>query len=66
MTERKRNIIRQLLQEYDIETAEDIYVTPNGIGIWNYILVVAKGHVKAKAVEGNCNVAIYNLGTSLG
>lgn len=25
MTEGKRNIIRQLLQEYDIETAEDIY-----------------------------------------
>ena len=24
MTERKRNIIQQLLQEYDIETAEDI------------------------------------------
>lgn len=24
MTEGKRNIIRQLLQEYDIETAEDI------------------------------------------
>lgn len=24
MTERKRNIIRQLLNEYDIETAQDI------------------------------------------
>jgi putative transposase len=24
MTDRKRNIIQQLLQEYDIETAEDI------------------------------------------
>ena len=26
MTEGKRNIIRQLLEEYDIETAEDIHV----------------------------------------
>lgn len=24
MTDRKRNIIRQILEEYDIETAEDI------------------------------------------
>lgn len=27
MTERKREIVRQLLQEYDIETAEDIQDT---------------------------------------
>ena len=26
MTEGKRNIIRQLLEEYDIETAEDIQI----------------------------------------
>jgi len=28
MTEGKRNIIQQLLQEYDIETAEDIQDAP--------------------------------------
>lgn len=39
MTEGKRNIIRQLLQEYDIETAEDIqdsypsWITPPSYNI---------------------------------
>lgn len=42
------------------------YDTPDGTGMRDYIHVVdlAKGHVKAlKAIENNCGVAIYNLGT---
>ena len=45
------------------------YPTPDGTGIRDYIHVVdlAKGHVSAlKAVEANCGVAIYNLGTGRG
>ena len=47
----------------------DDYATPDGTGVRDYIHVVdlAKGHVKAlKAVEENCGVAIYNLGTGRG
>ena len=45
------------------------YDTPDGTGVRDYIHVVdlAKGHVKAlKAIEENCGVAIYNLGTGHG
>ncbi len=45
------------------------YDTPDGTGVRDYIHVVdlAKGHVKAlKAIERNCGVAIYNLGTGHG
>ncbi len=35
MTEGKRNIIQQLLQEYDIETAEDIQDALKG-SAWRY------------------------------
>ena len=47
----------------------DDYATPDGTGVRDYIHVVdlAKGHVKAlKAIEDNCGVAIYNLGTGRG
>ena len=47
----------------------DDYATPDGTGVRDYIHVVdlAKGHVKAlKAIENNCGVAIYNLGTGRG
>lgn len=47
----------------------DDYDTPDGTGVRDYIHVVdlAKGHVKAlKALEDNCGVAIYNLGTGKG
>lgn len=47
----------------------DDYATPDGTGVGDYIHVVdlAKGHVKAlKAIEENCGVAIYNLGTGKG
>ena len=45
------------------------YDTPDGTGVRDYIHVVdlAKGHVKAlQAVENNCGVAVYNLGTGRG
>jgi len=45
------------------------YDTPDGTGVRDYIHVVdlAKGHVKAlKAIEENCGVAVYNLGTGRG
>ena len=45
------------------------YDTPDGTGVRDYIHVVdlARGHVKAlKAIETNCGVAIYNLGTGTG
>lgn len=45
------------------------YDTPDGTGVRDYIHVVdlAKGHVKAlQALERNCGVAIYNLGTGRG
>ncbi len=44
----------------------DDYATPDGTGVRDYIHVVdlAKGHVKAlRAIEENCGVAVYNLGT---
>ena len=47
----------------------DDYATPDGTGVRDYIHVVdlAKGHVKAlKAIEDNCGVAVYNLGTGRG
>ena len=47
----------------------DDYQTPDGTGVRDYIHVVdlAKGHVKAlKALERNCGVEIYNLGTGRG
>lgn len=47
----------------------DDYATLDGTGVRDYIHVVdlAKGHVKAlKAIEENCGVAIYNLGTGRG
>ena len=47
----------------------DDYATPDGTGVRDYIHVVdlARGHVKAlKAIEENCGVAIYNLGTGRG
>ena len=47
----------------------DDYATSDGTGVRDYIHVVdlAKGHVKAlKAIEDNCGVAIYNLGTGRG
>ncbi len=47
----------------------DDYDTPDGTGIRDYIHVVdlARGHVNAlKAIENNCGVAIYNLGTGRG
>lgn len=47
----------------------DDYATPDGTGVRDYIHVVdlAKGHVKAlKAIEENCGVAVYNLGTGRG
>ena len=45
------------------------YETPDGTGVRDYIHVVdlAKGHVKAlRAIEENCGIAIYNLGTGHG
>ena len=45
------------------------YDTPDGTGVRDYIHVVdlAKGHVKAlQAIEANCGVAVYNLGTGRG
>ena len=45
------------------------YDTPDGTGVRDYIHVVdlAKGHVLALgAIEKNCGVAIYNLGTGKG
>ena len=45
------------------------YNTPDGTGVRDYIHVVdlAKGHVKAlKAIEENCGVEIFNLGTGKG
>lgn len=45
------------------------YDTPDGTGVRDYIHVVdlANGHVKAlKAIENNCGLAIYNLGTGQG
>lgn len=47
----------------------DDYDTPDGTGVRDYIHVVdlARGHVKAlKAIENNCGVAVYNLGTGEG
>ena len=47
----------------------DDYDTPDGTGVRDYIHVVdlAKGHVLAlKAIERNCGVAVYNLGTGHG
>lgn len=47
----------------------DDYDTPDGTGVRDYIHVVdlAKGHVKAlSAIEKNCGIAIYNLGTGKG
>lgn len=47
----------------------DDYDTPDGTGIRDYIHVVdlARGHVKAlAAVERNCGLAVYNLGTGRG
>lgn len=45
------------------------YDTPDGTGVRDYIHVLdlAKGHVCAlKAIEKNCGLAIYNLGTGHG
>ena len=45
------------------------YDTPDGTGVRDYIHVVdlAKGHVKAlNAIQNNCDVEIYNLGTGKG
>ena len=45
------------------------YDTPDGTGVRDYIHVVdlARGHVKALgAVEKNCGLAVYNLGTGRG
>ena len=45
------------------------YDTPDGTGVRDYIHVVdlARGHVKAlQAIEKNCGVAVYNLGTGRG
>ena len=36
MTEEKRNIIRQLLEEYDIESAQDIQDALSGSAWWNH------------------------------
>lgn len=47
----------------------DDYDTPDGTGVRDYIHVVdlACGHVKAlQAIERNCGLAIYNLGTGIG
>ncbi|MBQ9460174.1 MAG: UDP-glucose 4-epimerase GalE [Oscillospiraceae bacterium] len=47
----------------------DDYDTPDGTGVRDYIHVVdlARGHVKAlSAVERNCGLAVYNLGTGRG
>ncbi len=47
----------------------DDYDTPDGTGVRDYIHVVdlARGHVNAlKAIENNCGVAVYNLGTGRG
>lgn len=47
----------------------DDYDTPDGTGVRDYIHVVdlASGHVAAlKAIEKNCGLAIYNLGTGHG
>ena len=47
----------------------DDYDTPDGTGVRDYIHVVdlARGHVKAlDAVEKNCGLAVYNLGTGHG
>ena len=45
------------------------YDTPDGTGVRDYIHVVdlARGHVAAlKAIEKNCGVEVYNLGTGKG
>ena len=45
------------------------YDTPDGTGVRDYIHVVdlARGHVKAlQAIERNCGVEVYNLGTGRG
>ncbi len=45
------------------------YDTPDGTGVRDYIHVVdlAKGHLAAlKAIERNCGVEVYNLGTGQG
>ena len=45
------------------------YPTPDGTGVRDYIHVVdlARGHVAAlQAIERNCGIAIYNLGTGQG
>ena len=45
------------------------YDTPDGTGVRDYIHVVdlAKGHVKTlNAIQNNCGVEIYNLGTGKG
>ena len=47
----------------------DDYDTPDGTGVRDYIHVVdlARGHVKAlSAVQRNCGLAVYNLGTGRG
>ena len=47
----------------------DDYDTPDGTGVRDYIHVedLAEGHVKAlQAIEANCGLAIYNLGTGTG
>jgi len=45
------------------------YDTPDGTGVRDYIHVVdlARGHVKAlEAIEKNCGLVVYNLGTGKG
>lgn len=47
----------------------DDYDTPDGTGVRDYIHVVdlAKGHVAAlKAIEKDCGISLYNLGTGTG
>lgn len=47
----------------------DDYDTPDGTGVRDFIHVVdlARGHVAAlKAIENNCGLEIYNLGTGCG
>ena len=47
----------------------DDYDTPDGTGVRDYIHVedLAEGHVKAlQAIEADCGLAIYNLGTGTG
>lgn len=63
MTEGKRNIIRQLLEEYDIETAEDIQdALKDLLGATIKAMMEAKmdnhlGYSKSERLDGNdyCN-----------